>query len=421
MARTARDKRPYVKPVKKIELSDKNVKRRIIFVALFLVIGVLCITYGVSKILYTPSGWYQIEVDKNAGKNCGSDFVFYYNLGQNGNSATDERRNLKKLYGNACDLAYKLFTAQEEVEDCNNVYYINHNPNQIIQIEDTLYEAFEKLDKKKCRNIFLGPVLEHYNNLFFCEEEAQTIEYDPYNNQEIATYYKEISDFARDDKAINLELLGDNNIRLSVSDNYLKYAKENAIESYIDFGWLKNAFIADYLADVFIKNGYNYGIISSYDGFSRTFVDNEEVSQVDLDALYDGTVYPAASYQFSGSMSSVTMRNYGVVSKDVSNYYIMSDGSRRNQYIDIADGKSKASMDQLSMLSKDKTCVDIAFEMLPVYISEQFEEQECKSLLEKGIFSIYCKDKVIYYNSNEISIGNLYEKDNTKFTTLFVE
>ena len=142
---------------------------------------------------------------------------------------------------------------------------------------------------------------------------------------------------------------------------------------------------------------------------------------MDLDALYDGTVYPAASYQFSGSMSSVTMRNYGVVSKDVSNYYIMSDGSRRNQYIDIADGKSKASMDQLSMLSKDKTCVDIAFEMLPVYISEQFEEQECKSLLEKGIFSIYCKDKVIYYNSNEISIGNLYEKDNTKFTTLFVE
>ncbi|MCD8014832.1 MAG: hypothetical protein LUG99_16995 [Lachnospiraceae bacterium] len=56
---------------------------------------------------------------------------------------------------------------------------------------------------------------------------------------------------------------------LFVSDDHLAYAEETGFLSYIDFFWMKNAFIIDYLTDTLIEKGYTQGASSSYDGFDR--------------------------------------------------------------------------------------------------------------------------------------------------------
>lgn len=58
-------------------------------------------------------------------------------------------------------------------------------------------------------------------------------------------------------------------MRLEVSEEYQNWMAENGYETYLDFYWMKNAFIVDYLADLMIENGYIRGAISSYDGFNR--------------------------------------------------------------------------------------------------------------------------------------------------------
>ena len=66
-------------------------------------------------------------------------------------------------------------------------------------------------------------------------------------------------------------MLGDNKVCLNVSDEYLAFLQENGVDSLIDFGWLKNAFVVDYLAEVMIARGYTLGAITSYDGYTRNF------------------------------------------------------------------------------------------------------------------------------------------------------
>ena len=64
MSRFSRgDKTPRVKPVQKIELSEKNIPLRIALVVLCIAIAALAIGWGVSKALNVEPGWQMIEMD----------------------------------------------------------------------------------------------------------------------------------------------------------------------------------------------------------------------------------------------------------------------------------------------------------------------------------------------------------------------
>lgn len=63
----------------------------------------------------------------------------------------------------------------------------------------------------------------------------ETVDFDPYQNEEIAAYFAEISAFAQDEHAVQIELLGENRIKLFVSEEYLAYASEEGISDFIDF------------------------------------------------------------------------------------------------------------------------------------------------------------------------------------------
>ena len=42
----------------------------------------------------------------------------------------------------------------------------------------------------------------------------ETVDFDPYQNEEMAAYFAEISAFAQDEHAVRVELLGENRIKL---------------------------------------------------------------------------------------------------------------------------------------------------------------------------------------------------------------
>ena len=112
-----------------------------------------------------------------------------------------------------------------------------------------------------------------------------------------------ISKEAYDEKyeEIDLKLLDNNKIILFVSEDYLSYADETGFSNFIDFSFMKNAVIIDYVADLMQKNGYTAGSITSYDGFTRN-LDNSNTSYTYT--IFDRvgqTVYTAASMQYKNT------------------------------------------------------------------------------------------------------------------------
>ena len=105
---------------------------------------------------------------------------------------------------------------------------------------------------------------------------------------------------------LTLELLGGNQVKLNVADAYLQFAKANEITEFINFYWLKNAFIVDYMAEELEAAGFTGGIISSFDGFQRNL------------GATKGSYSQNNSYCFFNSFCSsifFTFKNIGVIPK----------------------------------------------------------------------------------------------------------
>ncbi len=399
-----------------IELSNKHVNRRLLLFILFLALGIVAFGYALNAAISTEKGWQEIEANATTDINCATDFVFLYNLGAGETSATVENKAITLVYTEAVEHAYKMFTNDQGYTDVNNIYYLNQHPNEEVIVEDTLYEAFELLQEYENRNLYLAPIYMMYDDMFYAGDELETKDFDPYVNEEVAAYYAEIAAFARNPEAVDLQLLGDNQVKLAVSEEYLVYARENGITSFIDFFWMKNAFIIDYLADCMIEKGYTLGSLSSFDGFSRNLDESDTAYSFNIYDRLENTIYPAGVLQYSGTQSIVYLRDYVMNELDVRHYRAMKNGETRNSYLDMQDGKCKAAIDSLVSHSETKGCAEVLLNVAPFYIAEEFDEAAVDTLTESAIYSIYCMDTEIRYNDGDIKITDLFEQDGVKYT-----
>ena len=408
------------KPVEKIELSEKHIGWRIFFFILFVIIAATAFAYGVSSLFSTEPGWQEIEADAAAGANCGNEFVLMYHLGISGRDATVENKALKIIYTDACELAYKLFHNKETFDDVTNICYINQHPNEEILVDDALYQAFSVIQSCGDRRLYLGPVYDQYDEIFYCEDDTQLVHYDPLLNEELAAEYAMIADYANNPQMIDVKLLGDNKIMLEVSKEYLAFAKEHYITQYIDFFWMKNAFVIDYLADTLIKNGYTAGALSSYDGFSRNLGEMEESFSFNLYDRMEQTIYPTAVMQYSGTRSIVCLRDYMMNSQDEQHYYVMNDGTIRTSYIDMTDGIAKTATDNLYVYSEQLGCAELLLKAAPVYATDDFSEGAVKELVPNGIYAIYCEDNTIKYNDASLVLTDLFDESGITYKKAYV-
>lgn len=408
MGRYAKDNRPHIKPVQKIQLSEDNTARRAAAAALFLLIGAGALVYAFVHLLAPDAGWQTIQAGTSDGPTCGDDFTLLYELGAGDRPAAAENRALTLVYTQACQTAFQLFHTVQSFDGVTNLYDVNAHPNEVLAVEPVLYAAFEAVEAAGDRTVYLGPVCARYGGVFTCQDDSQLVDFDPWSSQEVAVEYAAIAAYAADSAHIGVELLGENRVRLRVSEDYLAYARQEGIERFLDFGWMKNAFVADYLADTLIQAGFTHGILSSFDGFARCLDEREESYTLNLYGWEGDRPVVAGTTQYRGPMSVVSLCSFPVTEGDWQRFYQLRDGQLRTPYLDVSDGRSRTAADSLVCCSPTHNCTQLAVKAAPAFIAGSLQEDPLRELLREGVQHIWCENKVLNASGPDMVVTNLY-------------
>lgn len=409
MRRYARDKRPHIKPVEKIQLSEDNTVRRAIAAVVLLIVGAAALAYAFSQLFSTESGWQTIEAGPSDGPTCAQEFTLLYELGSKGQDTRAEERALVQAYTEACQTAYQLFHTMESFEGVTNLRDINAHPNETLTVDRPLYAAFEAVQASGDRSVYLGPVWARYSDLFFCQDDSQTADFDPWISGAVAEGYAAIAAYAADPAHISVELLGEDQICLRVSEEYLAYAAQEDIDRFLDFGWMTNAFIADYLADTLAQAGFSHGVLSSFDGFARCLDGRDTAFALDLYGWEQGRPIMAGTMQYQGPMSIVSLRAFPVTQEDWQRFYQQKDGQFRTPFLDPADGKCRQSVDSLVCWSGDAGCAQLAMAAAPVFIAGEFDPAPLERMAGEGMYALWCEGRVFSSTDRSLDIQNLYQ------------
>lgn len=404
MGRKAGNRRqPDIKPVEKIEISEKHIGRRAVAATVFLLIGAGALAYFFINLVRGDTGWTQITVSSSE-LNCGEDFTFLY---ETGSGAWGEKRAVTKAYTQAAEEAYQIFE--------NGVRSVNAHPNETVIVDAALYKAFEKLEKANGRWLYLPAVYEVYDNLFASVSDLAEAEFDPWVNEDVEAYFEEVLSYANDPEAVDLELIGDNRVRLLVSEEYMEFAEENETAGFIGFYWMKNAFVADYLADCLAAAGFTHGCLSSCDGFVRNLDERGQDYFFNVyDSEADNQVVVLAKMRYHGPLSLVRLYDYAINDEDLRYRYRMADGAMRTAYIDWRDGFCRSSISSIVSYSYDKEtgCADVLLSVLPVYIADKFDEDALNALsvqTKGAVYSVFRQDDEIRANDLLVEFEDIYK------------
>lgn len=403
-----KDKTPYVPPVKHIELDEKKIKPRLILTIVFFIIAIIAITYGVVSMNSTDDGWRNVEVSSKLDGSCIPEIAFQYNLGASGVAAGVEYRELSKVYTEAADNATKFFNNRYYV-DTSNLRTLNDSPNSDVAVAQELYDALKLLsDSGRCE-MFYAPYYDEYTSLFLCVDENEAYNFDPKRNPEVEQYINSLSAYVGDENHVSLTFGENNTLRLNVSDEYLAFAEEYGITSYVDLYWMKNAFVVDYIADKLMENGFYFGSLSTFDGYVRN-LDKGSGCNYGFN-LYDkveDTVNPAAIMSYSGQISVVNYRSYPMTDLDAPYYSEDADGNTLSKYIG-GNGYPTSATGSLVMFSREKSCAEILASTMEYYLADTLDTTEVENIPE--ISCVYCKDSKVVTNSTDekISFDNFYD------------
>ncbi len=406
---------PNLPSVDRVELSEKHLHLRIACAILLVVLAAVLISRAVAGIFANPGGWTTIEPELSAENNGSQELLLQYELGRDGSNPAIEQKKLAKLYANACGEAYQLFSSTKEFPEQHNIWYLNQHPNETVTVEEPLYEAFALLEKYQSRYLYFAPIYEQYRGLFSCVSDVEAEEFDPYVNGDASDFVQETLPYVQDSAQVSLELLGENSVRLHVSDAYLQFAQEKGITEFLDFFWLQNAFTVDYVAQSLIEAGFTHGVIASYDGFSRHLGDVEVPLSVNLFDWSDGQQRIAARMPHPNGVNLVTMRSHPMQELDVLHYYTWENGTVRTPYIDETDGKCKAALSSLTGYSSQHGCAEIALQIYGAYTAEQPAWPVLQAAVEQGTDVVFCQDKTVYHSAAELPLADLYDANETVY------
>ena len=384
MGRTARDKResPHPGPVHKIELSEKHFALRVVLMLILFLLGIGGIGYAMKELLSTPAGWTIIETEKGSFADGAEEFIFRYLLGGNGLNATLERKRVTKCYSAAMRRAYELFQADEEVEGIYNLAYINSHAGEEIQLEEALWQALEIALQDRGRAIYLGPVYNCYASIFHSTQDWEAQEVDPVRNRELAEECRKYISYVNDPGQIELRLLEDNRVELVVSPEFRKYVEGNWEERYLDFGWMKNAFVVDYVAGQLTEEGYTEGILISGDGFCRDLRENREEQSYRIQEEQGQESTEEKRLTYRGPLSLISLNNFPALNTDIQRFYQYEDGDLRGPYVNPGNGLSKSEPDTLVIWSGEASCSRLLLEFYDCFFDEESSAE--KELEEKS-------------------------------------
>lgn len=406
MGRTVKDpNRRRPKPVQKVQLSEKNVGRRIVLVVLFLALGSGFLVYAFMNFLRGDSGWREISVKAGAELNCSEDFTLKYNVGAGGVSAGGEAKALSLIYTDAAVKSYRLFNIDESFDDVTNLYDINQHPNEVMTVDPVLYDALKKVSDANCREIYLGPLYASLENLCMSNDDAVAAQFDPEKDDDAAEEAAAVAAFAQNPDDISLEFPRENQVCLHVSDAYQAYAAEMGYTAYLDFFWMKNAFLIDYLADTIRGGGYQLGIISSKDGFVRCLDETgEKEYQYPLYHLSGNEIQSHGTMTYEGPKSIVFFHAYQAGSPDTYRYYQYQDKTMRTPYLSVSDGKDHTAASELIAYSGEYGCADTLLAAFSDYQAESLSRESLETLTSQDIYSIWFENDKMQTTDEDLAV-----------------
>ena len=366
MKREARDFRETApKPVKRIPLEIKNPRLRLLLVILALAVAAGAFWYAFRQLVTVEPGWTLLEADGAVGLNVSADFRLQLELGAGSETPLAERKRLTTVYSNAAREAYTRYTTQEYVSGVIGMWYINHHPGEVVRVDDKLYRALQK-SVSAGNWLYLGPVYEVWDSVWFSREDREAAAADPRKDDEFAAYVAEVIGMIRSGE-IRLELREDQEVCLVISDAYRAFGEENGITRWIDFGWQKNAFIIDDLADALESAGWTRAVLSSTDGFIRCLDDRGSFT-LNMYADTDAGVRQTAQMEYSGPASLMML--LPSPGGDRSYSYRYQDGTLRTAWISAENGLDARPADGLAAYTEKEGCADLLCRFLDLLTRE---------------------------------------------------
>ncbi len=373
-----------------IVIPEGRILLRVILLIVCVAITVLSLAYGLRTWLTAEGGVQKIiPVNDRQLSSC-EDFTFVYDLGAGEASATVEKKALRALYTQAGREAYEIFSAECESDDCKGLWYLNGHINEPVTVEKALYQALELVQQSGSRYAYLAPIQEGYDALFAWGDAREAAEMDPGENEALRAFYAAAAAFARDPGKIDLVLLGKDTVCLSVSEDYMAFARENDIHRWIDFGWMKNAFTADYLAESLGAAGYTRGTLISSDGFIRHLDDREGKEFTFLLPFSRGGV---EELRFDRPVSLVYLHDYPV-EPDNGRYWTAGDGRVITGYLDVADGLCRSAVPEMLAGSATRGCAQIALQVAPLFIAGSLDASAAALLASREDIQIWTAQTV---------------------------
>ena len=287
---------------------------------------------------------------------------------------------------------------------------LNAAPGESVELEPVLYEALSLMEQYGDRSVYLGPAYRLYENVFTCTQDWQLDDYDPARNEALRELFGRIVAFARDPDSVRVELLGENRARLCLSEEYRAFLDEEELGGALDFGWMKNAFLTDYIADTLKAAGFTRGNISSFDGYVRN-LDGESGTGYSLN-LFDfpeDTAIQAARLDYRGAKSFVSYRNFPVTAEDARRVCLAADGSRKTLYLSLEDGLPRTGADSLTAYSDSLGCAQIMLQTSPVFLQKELSEAALRALAEEGVQTVWARDRKLLTTDADAALSALYD------------
>lgn len=369
MSRYGRRREPYVPGKVQLEVSQEHMTLRLLGLGAALLVAALAFGYAINNMLQAPAGWQTVEVGSSK-TGITQYFTLNYNFGAAGGNATKERKAVSAIYTQALDHAYLVLSSREDAQDAG-LAALNASPNREITVDPLLYAALRTVEEAGSRQPYFAPLTEHYHNLLTADSDEAAAQWDPDLTESVGEYVRELAAYANDPAMIQVTLLPGNRVRLDVSEEYLAYAQENELTTFVDFGYLLNAFLCDAAADALVEQGYTNGILSSYDGYVRALCGDELA--VSLYDLVDGKIVRTGEAIYHGPAALVVCRSFPLNPMDQSNYHCYADGTIRAPYVG-RDGMLRAAASSLTALDRQGSAAALALKATEAFAGETLDE-----------------------------------------------
>ena len=373
-------------------------------IRLLLIVGILgavliTLVFILIGALSRDSGWREVTVSGDLSESASREFTFMYRMDKKYGGS--DYRTVASVYKEASVFAFRVFDVKSPHAEVHGLYELNRSAGKPIVVEEALYRVLQLFQEHDSRLLFMGPVLEHYGNIFSSTDDVLAKDFDPYFDRESAEYLRELCEYLRDENAIRLELSGSNTVKLEISAELADFGTEYGISTWIDLGWLKNAFILDYLAEEIRKTGYVSGYLLSDDGLVACLDGSDEAYGFDLDDRIDATVQGCATVGYQGPMIVAVLRDYTLKTDPfLEFYYGYEDATFATAFVDPADGLYKAAVSDLYVFSRTLGAGEAMMLSARFFIADEIDEEALRGLRSKDTAVVYVKDGKIYYNGD---------------------